>query len=452
MAKAHITYKCTNCDNRSPVKIGRCNQCWEFGTFEPVADENNSGFVKTKSTQKATANQSNVAPLERKDYSHILNWDTTKKSSKEQMYFDLGEKEMKRVFNKDFGIRKGWVYLLWWEPGIWKSTMMLQIVKNTKWWAKFWYFSGEENEEQVSERALRLGIKDFDVYNASDIDQIFATILKHEYNFIIIDSIQTVYSGSIEGWAKTQLQAAAEMITAFCKQHNITGIIIGHVTKGGELWGPKYLEHIVDAVMYLEGDRYGSYRFLRSKKNRFASADEVGIFEMTEQGLKPVHDYKQRILDEFEWQVWNTLAIGIDNGRPFLVSVEVLITESQNSFPQRNVIWYDRERLHLLIAILDKYVWCSALKEKDIFLNIPGEVKYKDNGLDLAIAVALYGALMNKSYKSHIFVWELTLMWKLQKTSYHNKRLKEIQEDWGDSSIIDMSKYKTVKELLKTVR
>jgi len=421
-------YNCNKCWYKNTLLLWRCPSCKEFWTF--IKEEKNS--------------------IDERKWSKKWIWGNIiehKENVVLQGYLNLNNKEILRVFWK--WIKKWGIYLLWWEPGVWKSTLMLQIL----WWLEninIWYFSWEENEDQITDRANRLNIKNFDVYNAYILEDIFATIEDKKYEFIIIDSIQTVYSKNLDNiwWSIIQIKYCAERITEFFKKRWITCIIIWHITKDWELWWPKYLEHIVDWVMYLEWDRWWNYRFLRAKKNRFWPSDEVWIFEMKENWLIAVHDYKERVLKTFEGQVWNTLWIWIDNWRPILVSIEILITKNKGKFPQRNSIWYDKDRLNLLIAVLDKHLWLDTLSEHDIFLNIPWEIKFKDTWLDLAIALALYWAIYNVRFNDYIFIWELTLMWKIQKTSFHIKRLKEGQ----DFNCIDATKYVSIKELINAFK
>lgn len=423
-------YVCHDCEHANPVKLGKCPNCKSFGTF--IKDPTK---VKTKSKSV------------RKDmiWARLQQWD-----QKASVWYDLQHPEMERVLS--WGIKKWGLYLLGWEPGIGKSTLMLQVLqqltRNNS--IKIAYFSWEEDSSQITDRYQRLTSGDvlsIDIYQAHHLEDIIATTESNKYDMIIIDSIQTVYTPHHESVAGSiaQIKRCSEKISERCKTNTISCFLVGHVTKGGEIAWPKYLEHIVDVVLYLEWDRYGQYRFLRTKKNRFGPSDEVGIFDMTQQGLQPVYDYAQRILQHVHSWPWSVLSYGIDNGRPVLIQIEVLLHKTWGKFPQNICQWIDTKRVQVIRAILEKHLKLR-LGNYDIYLNIPGEQTFRDTGLDLAIATAIYSQLKWLDIsKELIFVWELWLSGKVLKSKLHKKRVQEAQ----DFQIIDNTRLDHISELVK---
>jgi DNA repair protein RadA/Sms len=390
----------------------------------------------------------------------------------------LSNTELQRVLQQ--GVKQGGIYLLWWEPGIGKSTIILQILQDLLSHndMQIQYFTGEEQPNQIMSRWERLfssarhpdpvilsETKDLSnskdssaepqngwaqdssvdslsqndknpedsltIYHSTHIEDILTTAESTQPDLMIIDSIQTIYSEHTDSsaWSPNQVKYCSEKLSEYGKQNNCTVIIIGHVTKGGEIAGPKYLEHIVDVVLYLEWDRFGQLRFLRSQKNRFGHTDDSGIFEMTLFGLQPVYDIKDRILQAASSMPWSVLSIGLDNGRPVITNVEVLLNRTQFKFPQRNCIGVDHKRVDLVIAILERYLKIN-LGLFDIFVNVPGEFDFRDSGLDLAIAAGIYSQYTNaQAPKDTIFLGELALSGKVVKSRLHDKRAKEVP-DW----------------------
>ncbi len=427
-------YKCQKCGYTSAIKLGKCPNCWEFGSF--VQDE--QATKPTKSKKKKLAKWA------------VLEFN---KASIKDLYFSLWEKEILRILPQ--GIKKWGVYLLWWEPGIGKSTIVLQLLDDLlakKPDLKIGYFSWEEHQAQIAERLKRLNLKNIklgqnlNVYYSSVLEDVLTTAQMQGFDLIIFDSIQTIYSNQVDSpaWSVSQVKLVAEKISEFAKSKGVTSFVIGHITKWGEIAWPKYLEHIVDVVLYLEGDRFGQYRFLRAKKNRFGPADEVGIFEMTLFGLQPVYDMKQRILEWVKTSVpGSVLTVGIDNGRPVLVSLEVLLNKTNYKYPKRVAIGIDSSRLDLVVAILERYLNIK-LGYFDIFVNIPGEFRFYDSWLDLAIAAAIYGQYKNKILPSDtVRIGEIGLGWQVLPTKLHQKRKKEAE----GFNVVDFETLKNIVEL-----
>lgn len=422
-------FKCTNCDYASPTKLGKCPLCGEFWCFVESVDN-------SKATKKWN-----------------IKWHEIKEqiTKKDIVFWQIKEKELKRVLSR--GIKQSALYLLGWEPGIGKSTIVLQIIQDlvqNNENIKIWYFSGEENIDQIYDRLKRLNLNIGDkikIFHTNSLEDITMTAETNGFDIIIVDSIQTIYSNNIDWVAGSiwQVKYISENISTFSKKNWITSMIIWHVTKWWEIAWPKYLEHIVDVVLQIDGDRFGQYRFLRSQKNRFDATDEVGIFEMTLFGLKPVYDLKDRILNSANISIpWNVLTIWLDGARPVITTLEVLLNKSFGKYPQRTVIWVDSNRVNLIVAILERYlkinIWFF-----DIYVNIPWEFKFFDSWLDLVIACAIFWQYKNKIIdKNTIFLWELWLWWQVLKSKLHEKRLKEIPE-WFE--IIDFSNLKNIVQI-----
>ncbi len=425
-------YKCTVCGHHSATKLGKCPSCSSFGTF--IKDESIAPIKKKKDRHNVSSGQALTHDISRH----------------ESVFRNISHPELQRSFQQ--WVKQGGVYLLGGEPGIGKSTLILQIIneifKNNQ--LTIAYFTGEENESQVVSRYNRLTngqANNFHIYHATHFEDIITTTKQNNYDMIIVDSIQTIYSPHTDSaaWSANQVRFCSEKISEFCKKSTTTAFIIGHVTKGGEIAWPKYLEHIVDVVLYLEGDRFGQLRFLRSKKNRFGHTDDSAIFEMTAQWLIPVYDLKERIIQNAHLNVpGNVLTIGLDNGRPVIANVEVLLTKTNGNYISRNCVGVDKKRVEMIIAILQKY-----LKQKlylyDIYVNVPGEFTFYDSGLDLAIAAAITSQYNDQPILGEtIFLGELGLSGQIVKTKFHSKRSREIPK-WFE--LVDYESLTSIKNL-----
>ena len=390
-------YICSNCGYKTITSLWKCPECWQFWTFKKESVEDN---------KKGKTLQANI--------------------NKEDKFFSLNNNELKRVFTN--WIKSNWVYLIWGQPWVGKSTLVLELIKSLD-NIKIWYFSWEEESSAIYQRFKRISWiePNFKIYHTTKLEDIIQTTKDEKFNLIIIDSIQTIYSDWLNqvAWSVNQVKYCSEKISEFSKQNNIASIIIWHITKSGEIAWPKYLEHIVDVVAYLEWDRFWEYRFLRTQKNRFWPTNDVAIFQMTSNWLKPVYDFKEKLSKNFDLIPGNILTVGIDNWRPVLTTLEVLLNKTSYKFPKRTTIWVDSNRVELIIAILERYLNIN-LSYFDIFINIPGEMKFLDSGLDLAIAAGILSAYKNKATKK-IYIWEISLSWKINKSKFHDKRKKEAE-------------------------
>lgn len=399
-------FVCWDCWYWSPTKLWKCPSCRSFWTFTKVTWINK----KTKTSKE---------------------WDILT-SQKTQLYsfWPLTSSELLRVFQ--WWIKQWANYLLAWEPWIGKSTIILQIIKELTDWTllHIWYCTWEETLTQIRERNMRLFSEEkckADIFETSSCEDIVATIKTWDYQMMIIDSIQTISSTSSDSvpGSPSQVRICCDLLAQAARWQWVTIFFIWHITKSWEIAWPKYLEHIVDVVCYLEWDRWGQYRFLRSKKNRFGTTDETGMFTMTAKGLEAVTDLRNSVLSSTVSQPWSVLSIWIDNGRPILVAIEVLTTKPTGNYPQRTTLWIETNRLNLLLAVLEKH--CKVkLAWNDVYINIPGEVKYRDSWLDLAVAAALLSDQKNVTIGHEIvFIGEISLSGKVLPASYQAKRNAE---------------------------
>ena len=377
--KSKTIFVCSSCGYESPKWMGKCPACNEWNTFYEEKDVTKSG-TKEKKKELSQAIQLN------------------KVEKKESLRIKTGIEELDRVLGG--GFVAGSLTLLGGEPGIGKSTLILQICDNIKVDGKILYISGEESAEQIKIRADRLNVNKDNIMflSETDIELVENQIEKIEPEFVIIDSIQTMYSDEITSAAGSvsQVREITARIMKMCKQNSITTIIIGHVTKEGNIAGPRVLEHMVDTVLYLEGERYFSYRILRGVKNRFGSTNEIGMFEMEDEGLKEIKDPSKILISEDESENCNGTAVvvSIEGTRPLLVELQALVTQSFFGMPRRNAIGIDYNRLTLLSAVLEKKAGIS-LGNQDIYLNVVGGIKINEPALDLGICLSIVSSYKN---------------------------------------------------------
>lgn len=415
-------YKCKTCENTSFTKLWKCPLCWWFWTFIEIIDKKNNYKTHWKILNKIENNEIN--------------------------FYKIKNNELERVFYR--WIKQWWLYLIWWEPWIWKSTIVLQILFHILYNnnVKIWYFSWEENADQILDRWNRLNRKEIDnidILYSNNIEDIIETSKNNKYDIIIIDSIQTVHTNKVDSsaWSISQVKFCSELISEYCKEYKITWIIIWHVTKSWEIAWPKYLEHLVDVVTYLEWEKFWNYRLLRNKKNRFSWTDEVAIFEMTEKWLISVENLNKYIINWSEDFPWSILTIWLEDSRPIIVNLEVLINKTKFKFPERKSIWVDWNRLNMIIAILERYLKINFWYY-DIYINIPWEFKFYESWIDLAIAIWLLSQMNNIVVnKDQVFIWEIWLWWQILKSRKHEKRINEA--NW--LKINDFKNIKNVKDL-----
>ncbi len=374
MAKTKTVYFCSNCGNESPKWLGKCPNCGEWNTYveEKVQVKSSKESLLPKSERAA-------APVRLSEI---------EQSTEERIQMPSGE--LNRVLGG--GLVAGSIILIGGEPGIGKSTLVLQNMLRIR-SRKVLYVSGEESAKQLKMRADRLGAYGGECYILCEtsLEKIFKQIEQCNPGVVVIDSIQTIASEALESSAGSvgQVRECAATLLKYAKESGTPVILIGHINKEGSIAGPKVLEHIVDAVLQFEGDRHYMYRLLRSIKNRFGSTSELGIYEMTQVGLREVSNPSELLLSQSDDEL-SGVAIGvtIEGARPFLIETQALVSTAAYGTPQRSVTGFDSKRMNMLLAVLEKRVGFK-LAQKDVFLNIAGGLRVNDPALDLAVICAI---------------------------------------------------------------
>ena len=380
-AKVKKAYFCKNCGFEAPKWLGRCPSCGEWNTFAEEVISKESSSVAASIANVPTSRPQRVSEIERNDTRRI----------------DLGNSEVNRVLGG--GMVPGSLILLGGEPGIGKSTLSLQIALTAN-GLRCLYVSGEESAEQIKLRASRIGIGNEEciVYTETLLENIIAQIEELKPDFVVIDSIQTIYTDLIDSSAGSvsQIRECAATLLKYAKSHGTSIFIIGHITKDGTIAGPKILEHIVDVVLQFEGDGNNVYRILRGIKNRFGATFEIGVFEMLDNGLRAVENPSEILLSHYD-EPLSGIAVGAsaDGIRPYLIEVQALVSSAAYGTPQRNATGYDTRRMNMLLAILEKRVGMKMF-QKDVFLNFAGGFKVADTGLDLAVVAAVISSYYDR--------------------------------------------------------
>lgn len=405
MKKKELIYICNNCSEEFSKWTGVCPSCKAWNTLREIKIDNNFNFG---------------------DYKEIKIEKLSNINAKKFIRIKTNINEFDRALGG--GLVSGSLILLGGDPGIGKSTLTAQLIKNIE---NSIYVSGEESIEQIKLRMQRLGIlsEEIRVISDTNINAIVKAVTLAGPKFVVIDSIQTMYSSEYPSTpgSLVQVRECALKLMKLAKEKNICIILVGHVTKDGIVAGPKILEHLVDVVLYLEGERYQNNRILRTVKNRFGSIDEIGIFNMTGNGLIEVSNPSEIFLDQSVSHIsGSSIAVSIEGNRPIFIEIQALTTKSFFGYPKRTVSGYDLNRLNLMIAILSKR--CKLHLEKyDIFLNIIGGFKVKDPGVDLAVCLAIASAYFDKKIPNkYVFFGEVGLSGEIRKVRFHDKRLKEI--------------------------
>lgn len=414
---------------------GRCPQCGEWNTLvEEVSIETNVANVS--SGRKLTAE--GVDKLVGKDVPRLM----SKISEVDDV---LGG-----------GIVAGSVNLLAGQPGIGKSTLLLQLAYAVSKSVPVLYVSGEESAHQIGLRAQRLGaVRDeLQLATSTSADDIAATIAAGAYKLVIIDSIQTITTGAVASAAGSvsQITNSTHLLTAAAKQTNTAIMLVGHVTKEGMIAGPKILEHVVDVVLQLEGDRYGGFKVLRAVKNRFGSTNEAGIFEMVDEGLKPVENPSAALLAERQVSDGSVVLATIEGTRPILVEVQALVNRTSYGYPKRAASGMDLNRLNLLVAMLEKRTKLR-LGEQDIYVNIVGGLRLNEPAADLAVCMAIGSAAKGLQLKSNAVVFgEVGLSGEVRHVPFADKRVAEAKKLGFEAAIGPVQKSGKKLPLLKGVK
>ena len=411
-------YVCSNCGAIASSYSGRCPQCGEWNTLqEQLAASTVAGSVATGKVLQVQSVADSVASDRRR--------------------LESGMNEIDDVFGG--GIVAGSVNLIAGQPGIGKSTLLLQLAYAVAAKESVLYISGEESAHQVGLRAERLGAtrKELQLATSTAADDIAATIASGTYRLIIIDSIQTLTCSAIASAAGTvsQITNSTQLLSMAAKQSNTAIILVGHVTKEGSIAGPKVLEHAVDVVLQLEGDRYGGFKLLRAVKNRFGSTNEAGIFEMVEQGLKPVENPSAALLAERQISDGSVVLATLEGTSPLLVEVQALVNRTAFGYPKRAASGFDLNRLNLLVAMLERRTKLK-LGEADIYINIVGGIKITEPAADLAVCLAIGSAAKGLQLKKNTVVFgEVGLSGEVRHATHADKRLAEAKKLGFDGAI-----------------
>jgi DNA repair protein RadA/Sms len=432
MTKVKTVFSCQSCGYQSPKWLGRCPDCNSWNSFaeEDYAVPSNKGKDR----------------LALYKYEPVLLRDV---EAKEENRLKTDISELDRVLGG--GIVRGSVVLIGGDPGVGKSTVSLQVSNQlTRQGKTVLYISGEESVAQTKLRAHRLGCADSGnlyIVNQTDLSLIIEYIKKINPDVVIIDSIQVIFEPTISSspGSVSQVRECAGMLTQLAKTKDISIFIIGHVTKEGAIAGPRVLEHIVDTVLYFEGDRFSIYRILRAVKNRFGSTNEIGVFEMSSGGLKEVSNPSEIFLSERPKDVSGSVVVPILEGsRPLLVEIQSLVSKSAFGYAQRKAQGFDFNRLSLLVAVLEKRMG-FALEAQDLFVNVAGGIKIEDPGADLAVAVAVASAFTNKLVMPETAViGEIGLAGEIRSTLQVSLRINEAEKLGFKHCVLPRNNYKNL--------
>ncbi|MCB0521482.1 MAG: DNA repair protein RadA [Lewinellaceae bacterium] len=432
MSKIKKIFVCSNCGVSSPKWMGRCSSCGEWNTIvEEVIQHETAPEERSRLWKGSNGAVRDPKPIALPD----VQTGTTRR-------LITPDGELNRVLGG--GIVSGSLILIGGQPGIGKSTLMLQVALRVK--AKILYVSGEESEEQIKMRADRLGNLQSNCFLLTETNT--SKILTHAVNLepdlVIIDSIQTLSSPHIESTpgSISQVRECAGELQRFAKETNIPVFLIGHITKDGSIAGPKLLEHIVDAVLQFEGDRNYTYRILRTLKNRFGSTDELGIYEMQSDGLREVSNPSELLLSQTDEELsGSTVAATIEGLRPMLIETQALVSTAVFGTPQRTATGFDLRRLSMLMAVLEKRGG-FPFAQNDVFLNLAGGIRVDDPAIDLAIVSALISSLQDVAVPNHIcFAGEVGLSGEIRSVNRIDQRIQEA--DRLGFKQIYISKYNT---------
>lgn len=415
LAKAKTVYTCTECGATEPKWQGQCPSCMEWNTLvESIAETSTStnryankfeGLATTGQLQKLSTVQ--AADVARKP---------------------TGISEFDRVLGG--GLVEGGVILIGGDPGIGKSTLLLQTLCHLGKSSQAIYVSGEESPQQIAMRAKRLGLdaSEIDLLAEINLEKILATLQAHKPNIAVIDSIQTVYSEALQSapGSVAQVRECSAQLTRLAKQLGITVILVGHVTKEGALAGPRVLEHIVDTVLYFEGDQNSSFRLIRAFKNRFGAVNEIGVFAMSEKGLKEVTNPSALFLSHHEQQVaGSSITVTMEGTRPLLIEIQALVDESHAPSPKRLCVGLEQNRLAMLLAVLHRHAGVACF-DQDVFINAVGGVKISEPAVDLSVLLSIVSSLKNKPLESKLIVFgEVGLAGEVRPVQGGLVRLKE---------------------------
>jgi len=415
MAKDKIAYVCRNCGYDSPKWYGKCPSCGAWDTFDEVK-------IHKEVASKAIHSSMGDSKAKPTVINQII--------AAEEPRIDMHDAELNRVLGG--GLVPGSLVLLGGEPGIGKSTLILQTVLGLQ-DKRVLYVSGEESPRQLKMRADRLqGTSDnLFVLCETSLEQILIHIQNTQPDVVVIDSIQTIYTEGVESspGSVSQVRECAAGILRFVKQTHTPVVLIGHINKEGTIAGPKVLEHIVDTVLQFEGDQHYMYRILRGIKNRFGSTSELGIYEMRQDGLRQVSNPSELLLrQEYDEMSGIAIAAAVEGVRPFLIEVQALVSSAVYGYPQRSATGFDIRRMNMLLAVLEKRVGFK-LAQKDVFLNIAGGLRVSDTAIDLPVISAILSSNLDSALESGIcMAGEIGLSGEIRPVNRIEQRISEAQK------------------------
>lgn len=411
--KSKTVYVCQNCGAKESKWVGRCSACGEWNSFEEevvVSEKGRKGALLGQASSKA------------------FRLSEIKANADERM--DTGDNELNRVLGG--GLVPGSMVLLGGEPGIGKSTLVLQFALHNR-CGKVLYVSGEESISQIKMRAQRLGIENDECLflSGNSLENVLEHSRAIQPDLLIIDSIQTLATEGVDSipGSLSQIRECTNMLLRYSKENTISTILIGHITKDGQLAGPKILEHMVDTVLQFEGDQQYMYRILRSIKNRFGSTSEIGIYEMLQSGLRQVVNPSELLLSN-HGQGLSGIAVSatVEGVRPILLEVQALVSTAAYGVPQRSATGFDSRRLNMLLAVLEKRVG-FRLAAKDVFLNIAGGIRVNDPALDLGVVMAVLSSNIDAALpRDTVFSGEVGLSGEIRAVSRIEQRISEAEK------------------------
>lgn len=417
MAKIKTVYICQACGHRSAKWVGKCPECQQWNSFSEEEEIKSQKAIPRSVTDR----DSRPKTISEVEHEKVLRFET------KMTEFD-------RVMGG--GVTIGSLTLVGGEPGIGKSTLLMEVcgrLLREHNGEKILYVSGEESESQVAQRSKRLGVenKGFYIFNESNWQKILEQVKELRPKFLVLDSIQTTYSALVESAAGTlsQIREVTYELMNYAKSHNLTCFIIGHVTKEGQIAGPKILEHMVDTVIYFEGDEFGQYRMLRVMKNRFGNTNEVGIFEMQEGGLVEIKNPSQYFLDQsLHGSFGRSLTCILEGTRSLFVEIQALVVENKFAVGRRTTQGLDSNRVALLVAVIDKYLGIP-LSYNDIYVNVVGGIKLTSRENDLSVIASLLSSYYQAAVPSDtLFLGEVGLTGEVRSVPMMEMRLKEISQ------------------------
>ncbi len=416
--KSSVAYVCSNCGATAGTWSGKCYACNEWNTMQEQLTE---AAVQSAVKSGKTLQIHSVSTSVKSDHKRLT----------------TGMSEVDSVFGG--GLVLGSVNLIAGQPGIGKSTLLLQVAYELSKSFRVLYVSGEESVHQIGLRAKRLGTNNdrLELATSTLSDDIAATIVGGGYDVVVVDSIQTISCQAIVSapGSVSQITNSTHMLTAAAKSSNTALILVGHVTKEGSIAGPKVLEHLVDVVLQLEGDRYGGFKVLRAVKNRYGSTTETAIFEMVEEGLRPVDNPSAALLSERQVSDGSIVLATMEGTRPLLVEVQALVNKTSYGYPKRAASGIDLNRVNLLVAMLERRTKLN-LADQDIYINIVGGIRLSEPAADLAISMAIASASKGMQLKQNAVVFgEVGLSGEVRHVPHIEKRLAEAHKLGFDGAV-----------------